>query len=273
MKVRTWIAIFFAVILSVYVGMTIQKKHPMDQLLTDTIQHINQTRVISFKSGFSINYYDKDFDLIDQWQFKRRGVYDAWSKYIHYENLTRFEEIVSTVDDDEDKETSLTPQFEGNTVLLPIKEAYYKNRMYFTKSRVTNEWNYQEKQSFDLLELLPFNSELINRYAHHYRSENRGPFVVLFFSVDPNYLTRTFPDILIADNHHFPLEFLQGTIKLLVYPDSPIPKRAYCTYMIKNIDTGDIFEYNIDVYYSINSNYTVDEEPAIPEYIKQISKK
>jgi hypothetical protein len=274
---RFWIlTTFAAVIFALYVGMATRTAHPMDELFDTMVDKMNETRVVKFKSGFAINVYDpaKPEDK-EQWQFKRQGTYDAWSKYLHFKNLTHFENLVSNEDEEAEEaeeKTSLSIEERGNMVALPLKEAYFKNGMYFGKNRASGLWTYQEKHSFDLLELLPLNAEILNRYAKYYKSDNRGRFVVYFFSVDPNYLTRTFPNILESDGHTFPIRFKEGTIKTLVYPDTNLPRRIYAIYLIENLETGEIYEYNIDTYFSEDQTYQEPDEPGIPWNIMRYRK-
>jgi hypothetical protein len=252
-------------ILFLYVGMALRTDHPNDQLYDAVTAKMNKAHVVSFKSGFAVNKYDKfKGEIREQWQFKRRGTYDAWSQFLHYKNLTHFEDL-ETSNKDEDEETSLTPKASGNMIALPTKEAYFKNGMYYEQNRASGLWATQEKHSFDLLELLPLNAELLNRYAKNYKSENRMRFVVYFYSIDPNYLTRTFPAILESHGLDFPIRFKEGTIKTLVYPDTNLPRRIYSIYLIENMKTGEVYEYNIDTYFSEDENYNGMDEPAIPE--------
>jgi hypothetical protein len=213
-----------AIIFALYIGMTTRTAHPMDRL----------------------------FDSM------------AWSRFLHFKNLTHFENLVSNEDEEVEEKTSLSIEERGNMVALPLKEAYFKNGLYFGKNRASGSWTHQEKHSYDLLELLPLNSEVLNRYAKYYKTDNRGRFVVYFFSVDPNYLTRTFPNILESDGHTFPIRFKEGTIKTLVYPDTNLPRRIYAIYLMENLETGEIYEYNIDTYFSEDETYQEPDEPGIP---------
>lgn len=272
MMKRIWIIVtLLAVILAMYTGRAVEREHPIEILHKDMIEKINKTHVVSFKSGFAVNLYDADKQEIkEQWQYKRRGTYDAWSQYVHYKNLTRFEDLLNSDEEEQDKEeekTSLSFEETGNMIALPTKEGYFKNGMYFAQNRASALWEYQAQDSFDLLELLPLNAELLNRYAKYYKADNRGKFVVYFFSVDPNYLTRTFPHILQSDDLNFPLRFKEGTIKTLVYRDTNLPRRIYAIYLIENTKTGEIYEYNIDTYFSEDESYQEKDEPAIPRTI------
>jgi|GEM_PF-2190105 len=258
-----------AVILALYIGMASRTEKPVDQLFAEMKETMNKAHVVNFKSGFAVNLYDPtQTEIKEQWQFKRSGTYDAWSKYLHYKNLTRFEHSVES-DEESEKKTSLSIDASGNMIALPIKESFFKNGTYFEQNRATGEWTSQNKSSSDLIELLPLNAELLNRYAKYYKAENRGKFVVYFFSVDPNYLTRTFPNILHPEGHTFPLRFKEGTIKALVYPDTNLPRRIYAIYVIENLETGELYEYNIDTYFSEDESYPENEEPAIPQTIQQ----
>ncbi|WP_025027163.1 hypothetical protein [Caldalkalibacillus mannanilyticus] len=277
-KKWTFISII-AVILALYVGMALKTEHPAEQLFREVTDEMNKAHVISFKSGFGINLYENEQALLEQelsgkatakeqWQIKRSGTYDAWSKYLHYKNLTRYENQMESTEESE-KKTSLSFETSGNMLLLPIKEAYFKNGMSFEQNRATGEWSYQERYSYNLIELLPFNAEVMNRYAKYYKFTNRMHFVVFFYSIDPNYLTRTFPDILETEGHTFPIRFKEGTLKVVVYPDTNLPRRIFATYLIENLDTGEIYEYNVDTYYSANESYPEHEEPAIPDTVLQ----
>ena len=236
------------------------------------IDKMNSVHVINFKSGTGVsvyNVYEEREELIYQWQMKREGEYDAWSKYLHLKNVPRFE--YEQDQDDVEKDTSLSFEpSDGNLLLLPTKEVYFKNKMYFTLDRESNTWSYQAKDYFNLLELLPFNSEVLNRYAKHYKSDNRGKFTVFFFSIDPNYLTRTFSNILESEDLDFPFRFREGTVKTLVYPDSDLPIRIYSLYVIENLETKEIYRYNITTYFSENEEFEDNQEPAIPKQILEI---
>lgn len=260
-----------AVILSLYIGMAIRTEHPMNQLYDSVIDKINHTHVVNFKSGFAVNQYNNG-QITEQWQMKREGTYDAWSKYLNFRNVLQFTNIDQQDKEEVEEKTSLSQDPKGNMILLPIQETFFKNGLYLTQNRETGLWTSQSKDSFQLLELLPLNAELLNRYAKHYKSENRGKFVVFFFSVDPNYLSRTFPTILESDNLSFPMRFKEGTIKMLAYPDSLLPRRVYSIYKIENLETGEVFEYNIDTYFSENEDYQDLEEPAIPHDVLERAK-
>lgn len=264
---KIWlITLLISIILAFYAGASIYKGHPMDDLYVSVVNKINDTHVIKFKSGFAVNEYNLNGEITNQWQMKREGTYDAWSKFLHYKNVSQYEPD----NDSEDVEEKTSLSFNnsgGNLRLYPIEETYFKNRMYYALDRESKTWSYQPMNSYDLLELFPFDSEILNRYAKHYKSENRGKFVVLFYSVDPNYLTRTYPEILKQDGYEFSYRFVEGTIKMLVYPDTLVPRRIYSIYRIENLETGEIIEYNIDSYYSEDDSFMPDEEPAIPEEI------
>ena len=149
-------------------------------------------------------------------------------------------------------------------VLLPTSEEFYKNGTYLKQDRSTGTWTRDERDQLYIFEMLPFNAELLNKYAKHYRSDNRGKFVVFYFSVDPNYLTRTFPDIPATLGSDFKAEFTEGTIKMLVYPDTLLPRRIYSIYRITDKETGKNYEFYLDTYYSQNEDYKGMKEPAIP---------
>ncbi len=267
---KFWIISFIATsIISLYIGMALTKEPPMDHLYHQMVDKINTTHVIKFKSGFAIDEYNVNNEVTNQWQFKREGTYDAWSKYLHLKNVETFDQDSNNKESDED--TSLTYKPSGGTqVLLPTKELYFKNKMYFSLDRKSNQWIYKDRNAYTTIELLPFNSEILNRYAKHYKSENRGQFVVYFYSVDPNYLSRTFPNIIENEDYHFPYIFREGTIKLLVYPDTLLPRRIYAIYKIENLENHKTYVYHIDSYFSEDESYQGDEEPAIPQEILQL---
>ncbi len=267
---KKWLLVMICTaVLAFYLGMVINADHPADDLYHDIVNKINNSRVVNFQSGNVIRLFDAEMTTVkESWQLKRKGTYDVFSKYLHYQNMSRFEESL-LIDEEADQTTSLTPATAGNVLSLPVKEVYFKNGMYFEQSRVTGQWRYEAKRAFDLIDLLPLNAELLNRYGSYYRAENRGPFVVFYVSVDPSYLTRTFPDILASDDQSFPIRFHEGTLKLLVYQDSLLPKRVYGLYLIENLETGDIYQYNTDTYFSENRNYRGRQEPAIPQRIQQ----
>ncbi len=263
-------ALFITGIIAVfafYVGMAIQNDHPMDQLYDSAIEKINETHVVNFKSGFVVKVYNEDEELIDEWQMKRQGIYDAWSDFLHYKNVIQFEYDQDDIENKEE-DTSLSFDPTGNMITLPIKEAYFGNKMFFSFDRDSQTWSYQQKDEFGLLELLPLDAELLNRYADLYDTDNRGKFVVFFFSVDTDYLTKNFPNILESDNLDFPYKFNDGIIKMLVYPDTMLPRRIYSIYLIENLETHEVYEYNLDTYFSENEDFP-DNNPEIPYEILQ----
>ncbi|HHX95721.1 MAG TPA: hypothetical protein GX691_07885 [Clostridia bacterium] len=255
-----------AVITALYIGMALKTEHPMDKLYTDYIDVVNHVHVVNFKSGVVISELDDSEEVIDELQMKREGIFDAWSKFVNCRNVARFSEIEDNGKEVEE-ETSLTQEAKGEMVLLPVMEEYYKNGVYLAQDRDTKEWTRSTREQLNIFEMLPFNSELLNRYAKHYKSENRGKFVVFFFSVDPNYLTRTFPDITATLGYDFKAKFTEGTIKMLVYPDTLLPRRIYSIYRIEDRETGKNYEFYLDTYYSENEDYEDMEEPVIPRDI------
>lgn len=253
-------------VLAFYVGMAIQTEHPMDQLYDSAIEEINKAHVVNFKSGFVVKLYNEDEEIVDQWQMKRQGIYDVWSNYLHYKNVLKYE-----YDDDdvvEEDDTSLSFDPTGKTITLPIEEVYFDNEMFYSFDRDGETWSYQQKDEFHLLELLPFDAELINRYAELDKMENRGKFVVLFFSVDTDYLTKNYPNILESDSLDFPYKFNEGTIKILIFPDTMLTRRVYSKYLIENLETHEVYEYNLDTYFSENEDFP-DNNPEIPNEILQ----
>ena len=258
--------LILAIAISFYIGQAIISKSPTEQLFNSMVEKINATHVVNFKSGFAINIYDQSKVLTQQWQMKRQGNYDAWSKYLRYENVLRFEGL-----DDAEKDTSLSFEEKGSILQPPTQESYYKNNMLYTKDLEDQQWSFTTSSSVDLLELLPFNAEVLNRYAKYYKADNRGKFVVFFFSVDPNYLTRTFSDILQSEGFNFPYRFKEGTIKLLAYPDTLVPRRVYAYYVIENTETKEIYEYNINTYFSESEDFIGFDEPAVPVFLKELS--
>ncbi|MGD9679088.1 MAG: hypothetical protein AB7V16_12160, partial [Vulcanibacillus sp.] len=90
MKKPLFITIIIA-IFAFYIGMAVKSEHPMDQLYDSAIEKINKTHVVNFKSGFVVEVYNEDKELVDQWQMKRQGIYDAWSSYLHYKNVINYE--------------------------------------------------------------------------------------------------------------------------------------------------------------------------------------
>lgn len=255
------------IVFAFYIGMAIQTDHPMNQLYDSAIEKINNTHVVNFKSGFVVKVYDENENIINEWQMKRQGIYDAWSDYLHYKNVIRFE---YDEDDNQPKEENTSLSFDptGNMIELPIKEAYFDNKTLFSLDRESETWSSQDMEQFDLLELLPLDAELLNRYATLFDTDNRGKFVVFFFSVDPEYLTKSFSNILESDDFDFPYKFNEGTIKMLVYPDTMLPRRIYSLYLIENLETHEIYEYNLDTYFSDNEDF-LENKPTIPYNVIQ----
>ena len=254
-----------ALILALYVGMAIKTEHPMDKLYADCIDVVNHVHVVNFKSGVVISELDKTGEVSEEQQMKREGIFDAWSKFVNCRNVSKFTLEDNGEEQEVEEDTSLTQEAKGEMVLLPTSEEYYKNGTYLKKDRSTGTWSRTTADQLTTFEMLPFDSELLNRYAKHYKSENRGKFVVFFFSVDPNYLTRTFPDLPATLGYNFKPKFTEGTIKMLVYPDTLLPRRIYSIYRIKDTDTGKDYEFYLDTYYSENEDYEDLEEPAIPQ--------
>lgn len=255
-----------ALIIALYIGMAVKSEHPMDKLYTDCIDVVNHVHVVNFKSGVVITEFDETGEILKEIQMKREGIFDAWSKFVNSRNVPRFSEIEDNGREVEEQ-TSLTQEAKGKMVLLPISEEYYKNGVYLAQDRDTKAWSRTTREQLNIFEMLPFNSELLNRYAKHYKSENRGKFVVFFFSIDPNYLTRAFPEIPATLGYDFKAKFTEGTIKMLVYPDTLLPRRIYSIYRVEDTETGKNYEFYLDTYYSENEDYDDMEEPAIPRDI------
>lgn len=263
------LAMVGALVLALYAGMALKTPHPMDKLFTDYLDVVNHVHVVNFKSGVVITEFDNSGEPSKEIQMKREGIFDAWSKYVNCRNVNQFTDMQEDGKEVEE-ETSLTQESKGKMVLLPTSEEFYKNGIYLRQDRNTGSWTRTASDQLNIFEMLPFNSELLNRYAKHYKSENRGKFVVFFFSVDPNYLTRTFPDLPATLGYDFKPEYTEGTIKMLVYPDTLLPRRIYSIYRIKDRKTGRNYEFYLDTYYSENEDYEDMEEPAIPrEVIEQ----
>ena len=252
-----------ALILALYVGMALKTEHPMDKLFRDYIDVVNHAHVVNYKSGVIITEFDEAGEAVKEIQMKREGIFDAWSKYVNNRNVSRFSEIEDNGKEVEE-ETSLTQEADGQMVLLPISEEFYKNGVYLRQDRDTGKWARSTTNQINMFEMLPFNSELLNRYAKHYKSENRGKFVVFFFSVDTKYLTRTFPELPATLGYNISPKYTEGTIKMLVYPDTLLPRRIYSIYRITDKDTGKNYEFYLDTYYSENEDYEDMEEPKIP---------
>ncbi|MGD9677917.1 MAG: hypothetical protein AB7V16_06105, partial [Vulcanibacillus sp.] len=195
----------------------------------------------------------------------RQGIYDAWSSYLHYKNVINYEYDQDDINYKEE-DTSLSFDQTGNMITLPIKEAYFDNKMLYSFDRDSEIWSSQHMSGFNLLELLPLDAELLNRYADHYDTDNRGKFVVFFFTVDADYLTKNYPDILKSDSLDFPYKFTEGIIKMLVYPDTMLPRRIYSIYTIENLDTHEVYVYNLDTYFSDNEDFP-NNKPEIPDDI------
>lgn len=272
-KIKTLaiLAVSTALIAALYIGMAIRTEHPMDKLYTDYIDEVNHVHVVNFKSGVIISELNKDGEVIVERQMKREGVFDAWSKFVNTRNVIRFTDLEDNGKEVEE-ETSLTQEAKGQMVLLPTSEEYYKNGTYLKQDRETETWTKTAVDQFNIFEMLPFDSELLNRYAKHYKSENRGKFVVFFFSVDPHYLNRTFPGLPATLGYEFIPEYAEGTIKMLVYPDTLIPRRIYSIYRMKDKETGKNYEFYLDTYYSENQDYEDMEEPTIPNSILKQAK-
>jgi len=254
-----------------YIGMALRTEHPMDRLFTDYVEAVNKVHVVNFKSGVVITEFDDQGNEARELQMKREGIFDAWSKFVNSRNVARFTDIEDNKEVEE--ETSLTQEAKGEMVLLPTSEEYFKNGVYLAQDRETKSWFRTTRDEYTIFEMLPLNSELLNRYAKHYESDNRGKFVVFFFSVDPNYLTRTFPDLPATLGYNFDPKFTEGTIKMLVYPDTLIPRRIYSIYRIEDTETGKKYEFYLDTYYSESEDYEEEEEPAIPRDLLQVSNK
>ena len=265
-KIILSLAAAAALILAMYIGMAIKTQHPMDKLYTDYLDTVNHAHVVNFKSGVVITEFNAKGEVSKELQMKREGIFDAWSKFVNCRNVAKF----TAMENEEKKieeETSLTQEAKGKMILLPVSEEYYKNGTYLKEDRKTGAWSQTDGEQLNIFEMLPFNSELLNRYAKHYKSDNRGKFVVFFFSVDPNYLTRTFPYLPQTLGYDFKAKYTEGTIKMLVYPDTLLPRRIYSIYRITDESTGKNYEFYLDTYYSQNEKYEDMEEPSIPQKI------
>ena len=238
-----------ALILAVYIGMALKTEHPMDKLYRDYIDVVNHAEMVNYKSGVVLTEFDNAGEAVSEIQMKREGVFDAWNKHFSNRNVAKFTDIENNGEEVEE-ETSLSQQADGQMVLLPVSEETYLDGVYSQKDRATGKWTRSNTDRLTIFEMLPFNSELLNRYAKHYKSENRGKFVVFFFSVDPEYLTRTFPNLPATLGYDFTAEYTEGTIKMLVYPDTLLPRRIYSIYRITDTDTGKNYEFYLDTYYS-----------------------
>lgn len=258
-----------AIILSFYVGMALETEHPMDRLYNNFIDRVNHVHVVNFKSGIEISEFAgaNSEKPVDKVRMKREGIFDAWSKFINFRNVEQFTDLEGKNKEEVEEDTSLTRQEQGKIVLLPTSEVYFKNHILLAQDREAKEWSKTSREQLNIFEMLPFNSELLNRYAKHYKSENRGKFVVFFFSVDPNYLTRTFSDVLPSYGYNFKPKFTEGTIKMLVYPDTLVPRRIYSIYRITDTKTDKSYEFYFDTWYSPNEDYKGMKEPALPRDI------
>lgn len=255
-------------ILAFYTGMAINQDHPMDELHSSVIDTINDNHVLNFKSGYIFYTYNSKEEIIDEWQYKQQGIYDTYSKYLHVENAIQFD-YEDADEDNIDNQTSLSFEKNGELINLPVKESFYKDYDYFYLDKDSNKWAYQEKNSYDLLELFIFNSEILNRYSTCYETDNRGEFVVFYYSVDPEYLTTNYPDILKASDLSFPYKFTDAIVKLVVYPDTTLPRRIYSIFHVENLETHELININIDSYFSENEDYLENEHPEIPIDIKK----
>lgn len=244
-----------AVILACYAGMAWQREHPMDQLYAAVIDEVNKAEAVNFKSGLIVTR-QRNGETMEEWQMKREGVYDVWHKNLHYRNVPQFSHLEGEEKKQVEQRTSLSPGEQGEITLLPVAEVRYENGVYREQDRATRAWSVRERAAYNILEILPFNAELLNRYAKHYESDNRGKFVVFFFSIDPEYLSRTFPAVLESYGYSFPPEFTEGTIKLLVYPDTLIPRRVYSIFRVTDPTTGENYEFNLDTYFSASDSNT-----------------
>lgn len=238
-----------ALILAVYVGMALKTEHPMDKLYREYMDVVNHIETVNYKSGVVITELDQDEEAVEEIQMKREGMFNAWTKRFTNRNVARFTDIEDNGENVEE-ETSLTQQADGKIVLPPVSDEFYKEGMYLQKDRATGEWSQFETDQLTIFEMLPFNSELLNRYAKHYKSENRGKFVVFFFSVNPTYLNHNFPDLPATLGYDIDPGYHEGTIKMLVYPDTLLPRRIYSIYRITDRNTGKNYEFYLDTYYS-----------------------
>ncbi len=249
------------IVLAFYLGSVLKADHPIMRLYKEAIVSINQAELVNFKSLIVVRELDgagsqelTDSDQI--WRLKRQGVYNVKSGDFHYKNVATYE---YPADDPRSKQQDTSLSFEETgTLLTPaIVEAYYYDQLLRYYDRDQESWLGSDFQDLYLFEFLPFHADLINRQVEHIDSENRGKFVVYTFHVDPEFLTRTFPQLLVADDLDFEPNFLEGQIKILIYPDTSLTRRIYSDFVLANPETGKRYAYQVDSYYSANedSNY------------------
>lgn len=257
MKQNILIALML-VVAAFYFGSVIGKDHPIDILYEEAITSINDAELINFKSLLVVEKLDADNDIdaahdADIWHYKRQGVYDVSSGDLHYLNVRNYQ-----YDDgdprNKEEDTSLSFTEAGRLITLPIQEAYYQKPVISLLNRESGQWSDWGLADFRLLELLPFDADIINRQVTLTDSENRGKFVVYSFDVDLDYLTRNFSRILLADDLNFPATFVAAEFKILIYQDTTLTRRIYSDFLIENKDTGQRYSFQLDTYFSANES-------------------
>lgn len=249
------------IVLAFYLGSVLKADHPMMRLYKEAIVSINQAELVNFKSLIVVRESDGASDEI--WRLKRQGVYNAKNGDFHYKNVATYE---YPEDDPRSKQqdTSLSFEETGTLVTPAIVEAYYHNQFLRYYDRDQEVWLGSDFQDLYLFEFLPFHADLINRQVEHIESENRGKFVVYTFVVDPDFLNRTFPQLLVADDLDFEPRFLEGEIKILIYPDTSLTRRIYSDFVLVNPETGQQYVYQVDSYYSANEDINYFRQ--LPEF-------
>lgn len=251
---RNLLIAFILVIAAFYLGSVIGTNHPIDTLYEDAITSINEAELINFKSLLVVNKLKTDSNAkADSWHYKRQGVYDVSSGDLHYLNVRNYQ-----YDDgdprNEEEDTSLSFTEAGTLITLPIQEAYYHKPVISVLARETAEWTDWGLDDFRLLELLPFDADIINRQTTLTNSENRGKFVVYSFDVNTDYLTQNFSRILLADDMNFSAHFVEAEFKVLIYQDTTLTRRIYSDFLIENRKTGERYTFQLDTYFSANES-------------------
>jgi hypothetical protein len=230
-----------------YLGLIIDQKHPIDTLYVEAINSINQAEAIKFKSLLVVGTPDGTV------HYRRQGIYDVSSGDLNYLNVANYQ---FAEDDPRNKEEGTSFSFEagGTLKMLPIQEAYYCRPLISMLDRGTQERTESELTEFTLLELLPFDADIINRQVMLQSSENRGKFVVYSFTVDTEYLSKHFPRILLADGLDFTAVFVDANIKILVYPDTTLTRRVFSDFTIQSKETGERYQFQLDSYFFDNED-------------------
>lgn len=241
------------IVLAFYLGSVLKADQPVLRLYKDAIKSINQAELINFKSLAVVRENGTDGNSDTAWRLKRQGVYDVKRGNLHYKNVLAYE---YDQDDPRSKEEDTSLSFEeiGTLYMPQIKEAYYKNGRLQVLDRDLLEWADSELAQLFLIELLPFNADLINRQIELKASENRGKFVVYTLDINADFLSRNFDSILLADDLDFEARFVSGSLKILIYPDTGLTRRIYSDYIIENPATGQRYTYQLDTYFSANEN-------------------